>query len=130
MSKKSHIGVRSRELDRDQEQVTPPRSGSRAAAPPSRARTVARSPASGDRMCKDGRVGALPLLEVRMPREHATSPAPCCIGIDVGKHELAIHALPSGEHWTSPTTARALRALATRLASLHPVVIVVEATGG
>lgn len=81
-------------------------------------------------MCKDGRVGALPLLEARMPREHATTMAPCCIGIDVGKRELAIHALPSGEHWTSPTTARALRTLATRLAALAPAVIVVEATGG
>lgn len=51
------------------------------------------------------------------------------VGIDVGKTELAI-ALTTGEHWTSETTARALRALARRLATHHPQLIVLEATGG
>lgn len=65
-----------------------------------------------------------------MMRPPVPPSAPCCIGIDIGKRELAIHVLPSGDAWTSPTTARALRTLATRLAALTPTVIVVEATGG
>lgn len=53
-----------------------------------------------------------------------------CVGIDVGKAELTIAVHPSGERWTSETTAKALRALARRLALLTPRVVVLEATGG
>lgn len=55
---------------------------------------------------------------------------PCFIGIDIGKSQLEIAVAPSGERWTSETTASALRTLATRLATLAPQVIVLEATGG
>lgn len=52
------------------------------------------------------------------------------IGIDVGKTDVAVAVHPSGETWTSATTASALRALARRLATLAPRVVVLEATGG
>lgn len=57
------------------------------------------------------------------------SPA-CFVGIDVGKTQLEIAVVPTGERWTSETTARALRTLAARLAKRAPQVIVLEATGG
>lgn len=59
-----------------------------------------------------------------------TTPSPVFVGIDVGKTQLEIAVHPSGERWTSATTAQALRRLATRLAALAPRVIVLEATGG
>jgi transposase len=52
------------------------------------------------------------------------------IGIDVSKSELALAVYPSGDAWTSPTTAAALDALVTRLTALDPALIVLEATGG
>lgn len=52
------------------------------------------------------------------------------IGIDVSKHEWAIAVQPSGERWTSSTTAAALELVVTRLTALAPQIIVVEATGG
>jgi transposase len=52
------------------------------------------------------------------------------VGIDVGKTALEIAVFPSGERWTSGTTASALRALATRLARLGPALVGLEATGG
>ena len=56
--------------------------------------------------------------------------APLFIGIDVGTTQLAIAVHPTGAHWTSATTASALRTLAARLAALGPQCIVLEATGG
>jgi transposase len=52
------------------------------------------------------------------------------VGIDVSKRELVIAVHPSGERWTSATTAEALAGLVTRLRTLRPRIIVVEATGG
>jgi transposase len=52
------------------------------------------------------------------------------VGIDVAKASLVIAVHPSGETWTSETTGKALRALARRLAALHPTLVVLEATGG
>lgn len=60
----------------------------------------------------------------------ADPPRAVVVGIDVGKTQLEIAVLPSGARWSSPTTARALRTLAARLARLAPQVIVLEATGG
>jgi transposase len=57
-------------------------------------------------------------------------PVAVYVGIDVGKTELEIACAPSGERWTSRTTASALRALAARLAALAPALVVLEATGG
>lgn len=65
-----------------------------------------------------------------MTRRAAPDAAPCFVGIDVGKHELSLHVLPSGQHWTSGTSARALRALARQLTALQPQRVVLEATGG
>ena len=55
---------------------------------------------------------------------------PVTIGIDVSKATLQIAVLPSGETWTSETTASAVEALVPRLQALRPTVVVVEATGG
>lgn len=84
-------------------------------------------------MCKSGRgrvpSGAPSARTVGMKTESAADGPAVYVGIDVGKTELTI-ALTSGERWTSETTARALRALARRLARQQPHLIVLEATGG
>jgi transposase len=56
--------------------------------------------------------------------------ADVAVGIDVSKAEFAVAVHPSGETWTTGTTPNAIEALVHRLATLHPTVIVVEATGG
>jgi transposase len=58
------------------------------------------------------------------------SPPAVSVGIDVGKTDVSIAVYPSGEAWTSATTAQALRTLARRLEALAPRVVVLEATGG
>jgi transposase len=55
---------------------------------------------------------------------------PISIGIDVSKHALVIAVHPSGECWTTETTAPALDATVARLCGLTPAIVVVEATGG
>lgn len=55
---------------------------------------------------------------------------PVSVGIDVSKRELVIAVHPTGERWTSETTARAIAALVARLGELAPRIVVVEATGG
>lgn len=52
------------------------------------------------------------------------------IGIDVSKGAAVIAVRPTGESWTTETTAAGLEALVARLNALAPDVIVVEATGG
>ena len=52
------------------------------------------------------------------------------VGIDVGKYEVSIAVLPSGEQWSSPTTPEALEGTMARIAALRPTVVVLEATGG
>ena len=52
------------------------------------------------------------------------------VGIDVSKREWVIAVHPSGERWTSPTTAAALDTVVARLTGLAPQMIVTEATGG
>lgn len=52
------------------------------------------------------------------------------VGIDVSKAEFAIAIHPSGERWTSQTTADGIDDVVRRLLSVSPTVIVVEATGG
>ena len=51
-------------------------------------------------------------------------------GIDVGKLEVSVHLAPSGLAFRSETTAKALRAMAKRIAKVKPQVVVLEATGG
>jgi transposase len=55
---------------------------------------------------------------------------PCFIGIDVAKAQLDIAIRPSGERWAVPHEAGDIMTLVERLQALHPVLIVLEATGG
>jgi len=55
---------------------------------------------------------------------------PVSVGIDVSKRQFVIAVDPSGERWTSETTAAAITTLVARLRALAPRIIVVEATGG
>lgn len=55
---------------------------------------------------------------------------PMVIGIDVSKSEFSIATYPSGEAWTSATTAAAIDGLVERLRDVAPQLIVLEATGG
>jgi transposase len=52
------------------------------------------------------------------------------VGIDVSKAEFVIAVYPSGDSWTSETTAAALDVLLRRLQALAPTRVIVEATGG
>jgi transposase len=52
------------------------------------------------------------------------------VGIDVSKTALVIAVHPRCERWTTETTPVAIDALVTRLQTLGPAIIVVEATGG
>ena len=56
----------------------------------------------------------------------APAAAAVFVGIDVGKTQLEIAVLPTGARWTSATTARAVRTLATRLTRLAPQLIVLD----
>jgi transposase len=52
------------------------------------------------------------------------------VGIDVSKAALVIRVEPSGECWTSGTTPDAVSTLVTRLTTVRPDVVVMEATAG
>ena len=52
------------------------------------------------------------------------------VGIDVSKRALVVAVYPTGERWTSETSARAITTLVTRVQALAPRVVVLEATGG
>jgi transposase len=52
------------------------------------------------------------------------------IGIDVSKSDVSIAVHPGGDTWSCPTVPAALDALATRLGTLEPELVVLEATGG
>jgi transposase len=58
------------------------------------------------------------------------SVAPCFVGIDVAKAQLDIAVRPSGERWAVPNDATGIGTLVERLQTLHPALIVLEATGG
>src|SRR5215213_4697849 len=60
----------------------------------------------------------------------AMDPNAITVGVDVSKAELVVAVHPSGERWVSGTSAAAVDALVDRLVRLHPVLVVVEATGG
>lgn len=55
---------------------------------------------------------------------------PIFIGIDVSKAELVTSVYPTGQTWTSATTADAIEQLVAALTTLQPHLIVVEATAG
>lgn len=52
------------------------------------------------------------------------------VGIDVAKATVVVAVHPSGETWTTGTSAKELQALAKRLAALGPAHVVLEPTGG
>ena len=54
----------------------------------------------------------------------------CFVGIDVAKDRLDIHVRPSGEAFAVARDGEGLAALAERLGSLKPELVVLEATGG
>src|SRR5438093_3328594 len=55
---------------------------------------------------------------------------PCFVGIDVAKAQLDIAVRPSGERWAVPNDTGGVVTLVERLQTLHPTLIVLEATGG
>jgi transposase len=52
------------------------------------------------------------------------------IGIDVAKDELVVAARPTGERWSVGNDEANVRELATRLGTMMPTLVVLEATGG
>src|SRR5712692_5641576 len=69
-------------------------------------------------MCKVGQTG------VRM------SDVPCFVGIDVAKAQLDIALRPPGERWAVANDASGVATLVDQVQTLHPTLIVLEATGG
>lgn len=55
---------------------------------------------------------------------------PVFVGIDVAKATLDVAVAPTAERWTLAYTEREVAGLVTRLTSLHPALVVLEATGG
>ncbi len=55
---------------------------------------------------------------------------PCFVGIDVAKAQLDIALRPAGERWAVPNDTSGIAPLVDRLQTLHPTLIVLEATGG
>src|SRR5437763_16242403 len=55
---------------------------------------------------------------------------PMFVGIDVAKDRLDVHLRPGGEAFTLGRDSEGIEALAARLLTLHPALIVLEATGG
>ena len=56
------------------------------------------------------------------------SDVPCFGGIDVAKAQLDIALRPSGERWAVPNDASGVATLVDRVQTLHPTLIVLEAT--
>lgn len=52
------------------------------------------------------------------------------VGIDVSKHRLDVHVRPSGEEWSVSNDAKGHEELVSKLTSLAPTLVVLEATGG
>ncbi len=58
------------------------------------------------------------------------SDVPCFVGIDVAKAQWDIALRPSGERWAVANAASGVATLVDRVQTLHPTLIVLEATGG
>ena len=58
------------------------------------------------------------------------SDVPCFVGIDVAKAQVDIALRPAGERWAVPNDASGVATLVDRVQTLHPTLIVLEATGG
>lgn len=59
-----------------------------------------------------------------------TSSSSCFIGIDVSKNQLDVGERPNQDTWSIANNEQGISALVDRIASLNPVLIVMEATGG
>ncbi len=55
---------------------------------------------------------------------------PVYVGIDVAKATLDVAVRPSHEHWRAANTEAGIAGLTERLRTLHPALVVLEATGG
>src|SRR5574337_266584 len=55
---------------------------------------------------------------------------PVFVGIDVAKAELEVALRPSADRWVVANDDRGIATLVTRLRTVHPALIVLEATGG
>jgi transposase len=55
---------------------------------------------------------------------------PCFVGIDVAKAQVDMALRPSGERWAVANDASGVAMLVDRMQTLHPTLIVLEATGG
>ena len=55
---------------------------------------------------------------------------PVFVGIDVAKATLDVSLSPTAERWTLAYTEREVAGLLTRLNTLRPALVVLEATGG
>ena len=58
------------------------------------------------------------------------TPQECYVGIDVSKRSLDIAVRPGDEHWTVANDEDGIDELVTRLRSIGPRLVVLEATGG
>lgn len=58
------------------------------------------------------------------------SQTPLYVGLDVSKATLDVAMRPTEEQWQLPHTEEGIRDLVSRLAGIHPSLIVLEATGG
>ena len=58
------------------------------------------------------------------------SDVPCFVGLDVAKAQLDIALRPAGERWAVPNDASGVATLVDRMQTLHPTLMVLEATGG
>jgi len=54
----------------------------------------------------------------------------CTVGLDIAKDRVQVAVLPQGTTWSSPTSRRGLASLVTKLTTLAPSLLVLEATGG
>jgi transposase len=65
-----------------------------------------------------------------MGREEGRAMAEVYVGIDVAKTHLDVAVRPTGEQWRVPNDDDGINGLVSRLGDLHPVLVVLEATGG
>jgi len=54
----------------------------------------------------------------------------CCVGLDIAKDHVDVHARPSDESWRALQTEDGIAQLVTRVMALTPTLVVVESTGG
>ena len=58
------------------------------------------------------------------------SDVPCFVGIDVAKAQVDSALRPAGERWAVPHEASGVATRVARVQTLHPPLMVLEATGG